>query len=354
MIYHIANALTGYVSALNIIRYITFRSIASLLTALTLSLIFGHWFIAKSRLFFSAKSREWTPETHRQKDNTPTMGGLFMIAITLASILLWCNLTKIQVWIFLLCLLSFGALGAWDDWNKITKKKGISAKAKWYAQIGISAAIAIILFSTHAVSTTLSFPFFKNFNPSIGLLFIPWVIFLLVATSNAVNLSDGLDGLAVGSLIPNFATFAIISYMAGNFIISSYLHIPFADCGEIAVIAATLAGTALGFLWYNCYPAEIFMGDVGSLSLGASLALIAIMCKQELLLPISGGLFVIETVSVMIQVFSFKKFGKRIFRMTPIHHHFELLGWPESKVTARFGIISIVLCLLALITLKIR
>ena len=354
MIYHIANALTSYVSAFNIVRYITFRSIASLLTALTISLIFGDLFIAKARLHFGAKSREWTPETHRQKDNTPTMGGLFMIAVILASILLWCNLTKLQVWIFILCLILFGALGAWDDWNKINKKKGISANAKWYAQIGISAIIAILLVATHAVSTTISFPFFKNLNPSIGLLFIPWVIFVLVGASNAVNLSDGLDGLALGSLIPNFATFAIISYAAGNFIIASYLHIPFADCGEMAVIAATLIGAALGFLWFNCYPAEIFMGDVGSLSLGASLALIAIMSKQELLLPISGGLFVLETVSVMIQVFSFKKFGKRIFRMTPIHHHFELLGWPESKVAARFGIISIVLCLLALITLKIR
>jgi len=248
----------------------------------------------------------------------------------------------------------FGALGAWDDWNKIKQQKGISAKTKWYAQIVISAIIALLLVITHAIPTTVSFPFFKNLNPSIGLLFIPWVIFVLVGTSNAVNLSDGLDGLAMGSLIPNFATYAIISYAAGNFIIASYLHIPFVDCGEMAVIAATLAGAALGFLWYNCYPAQIFMGDVGSLSLGAGLALIAIMCKQELLLPIAGGLFVLETISVMIQVFSYKQFGKRIFRMTPIHHHFELLGWPESKVTARFGIISIVLCLLALITLKIR
>jgi len=354
MIYHIANALISYVSALNIVRYITFRSIASLLTALILSLIFGDWFINKSRALFSAKSREWTPESHRQKDNTPTMGGLFMIAVILASLLLWCNLHKIQVWIFVLCLVLFGALGAWDDWNKIKKQKGISVKTKWYAQIAISAIIAILLVFTHTVSSTISFPFFKNLNPSIGLLFIPWVIFVLVGTSNAVNLSDGLDGLAIGSLIPNFATFAIISYAAGNFVIASYLHIPFTDCGEMAVIAATLAGAALGFLWYNSYPAQIFMGDVGSLSLGASLALIAIMCKQELLLPIAGGLFVLETISVIIQVFSFKQFGKRIFRMTPIHHHFELLGWPESKVTARFGIISIVLCLLALITLKIR
>lgn len=354
MIYHISNALISYISALNIVRYITFRSIASLLTALVLSLIFGDWFINKSRALFSAKSREWTPESHRQKDNTPTMGGLFMISIILASILLWCNLAKIQVWIFIVCLISFGALGAWDDWNKIIKQKGISARTKWYAQIAISAIIAILLVITHAVPATISFPFFKNLNPAIGLLFIPWVMFLLVATSNAVNLSDGLDGLAIGALIPNFATFGIICYAAGNFMVASYLHIPFADSGEITVIAAALAGAALGFLWFNCYPAQIFMGDVGSLSLGASLALVAIMCKQELLLPIAGGFFVLETVSVMIQVYSFKRYGKRIFRMTPIHHHFELLGWPESKVTARFGIISIVLCLLALITLKIR
>lgn len=354
MIYHLANLIKSYISAFNVVHYISFRAIASLLTALALSLIFGDWFINKSRSLFAAKSRDWTPESHRQKDNTPTMGGLFMIGVVLVSTLLWCNLLKFQIWLFILTLVSFGALGFWDDWSKIKHKKGISAKTKWYAQLLISAIIALLIYSTNTVSPTISFPFFKSLNPSLGIFFIFWVMFLLVGCSNAVNLTDGLDGLAIGSLLPNFATYALICFAAGNFIISTYLNIPFADSGEISIVATALVGACLGFLWYNCFPAQIFMGDVGSLSLGASLALIAILSKQELLLGISGGLFVVETASVILQVYSFQRFGKRIFKMTPIHHHFELLGWPESKVTARFGIITIVLCLLALITLKIR
>jgi len=203
-------------------------------------------------------------------------------------------------------------------------------------------------------STELIFPFFKHCRPDLGLFFIPWAVFILVGCSNAVNLTDGLDGLAIGSLLPNFATFTLICYLAGHYGIAHYLQIPFAGTAEIVVIGAILIGASLGFLWYNAYPAQIFMGDVGSLALGAGLALMAIMAKQELLLSISGGLFVLETVSVMVQVLSVRYLGKRIFKMAPIHHHFELLGWPESRITTRFGIISLVLCLLALITLKLR
>jgi len=204
------------------------------------------------------------------------------------------------------------------------------------------------------IDTTISFPFFKSLQPDLGWFFIAWVMFILVGTSNAVNLTDGLDGLAIGSLMPNFATFSIICYLAGHYKIANYLHIPFAGSAEIAVLGSILVGASLGFLWYNAYPAQIFMGDVGSLALGSGLALMAIMAKQELLLPIAGGLFMVETISVMMQVFSFKYLGRRIFKMAPIHHHFELLGWPESKITVRFGIISLILCLLALVTLKLR
>ena len=198
------------------------------------------------------------------------------------------------------------------------------------------------------------FPFFKNLNPDLGLLFIPWAMFILVSMSNAVNLTDGLDGLAIGSLLPNFALFSLIAYLAGHFLIAAYLNIPFAGSAEIAVMGTTLIGASLGFLWYNAYPAQIFMGDVGSLALGAGLALMALMAKQELLLPISGGLFVLETVSVVLQVFVYKRWKTRIFKMAPIHHHFELIGWPEAKITTRFGIISLILCLVALMTLKLR
>ena len=203
-------------------------------------------------------------------------------------------------------------------------------------------------------STTLCVPFLKGINPNLGILFVPWAVFIIVGCSNAVNLTDGLDGLAISSLIPNFATFSIICYLAGHVKLSSYLHIPFADSAEITVLGATLVGASLGFLWYNTYPAQIFMGDVGSLALGSALGFMALLAKQELLLAISGGLFVVETLSVIIQVWSFRYLGRRLFKMAPIHHHFELLGWQESKITVRFGIISLILCLITLMTLKMR
>ena len=259
-----------------------------------------------------------------------------------------------QVWIFLFCILGFGALGFWDDWNKIRKNRGISSGIKFKLQVLVAFLVIIALKIGTNLSSELVFPFFKLCTPDIGWLFIPWAIFVLVGCSNAVNLTDGLDGLAIGSLLPNFATFSLICYLAGHYGIAHYLHIPFAGTAEISIIGAILIGSSLGFLWYNTYPAQIFMGDVGSLALGAGLALMAIMAKQELLLPIAGGLFVLETVSVVLQVLSVRFRGKRIFKMAPIHHHFELLGWPESKITARFGIISLVLCLLTLITLKLR
>ena len=354
MIYHLSYYLKHYWPFFNVVHYVSVRAVAALLSSLLGSLLFGDRFIGLSKRFFRSKAREFTPETHRAKDSMPTMGGVFILAIVTINTLLWCDLTRPQVWIFLFCILGFGALGFWDDWNKIRHNKGISSGMKFKLQILIAFLVVIALKIGPFFSSELVFPFFKLCTPDLGWFFFPWAVFILVGCSNAVNLTDGLDGLALGSLLPNFATFSLICYLAGHYAFAQYLNIPFAGTAEISIIGAILIGASLGFLWFNTYPAQIFMGDVGSLALGAGLALMAIMAKQELLLPLAGGLFVLETVSVMLQVLSMRLWGKRIFKMAPIHHHFELLGWPESKITARFGIISLVLCLLTIITLKLR
>jgi phospho-N-acetylmuramoyl-pentapeptide-transferase len=354
MIYHLSFYLKQYWPFFNVLHYVSVRAVASLLSSLATFLLFGSFFMAISRRFFRSKTREFTPETHKKKDSMPTMGGIFILAVTVLNVLLWCDLYNIKVWIFLFCTLGYGMIGFWDDWRKISTHKGISAKIKFQFQILIAIISALMLIFWGECDTQIVFPFFKHLNPDLGLFFIPWVVFIIVGCSNAVNLTDGLDGLAIGALLPNFATFSLISYLAGHFWISFYLNIPFAETAEIAIIGTILIGSSLGFLWYNTYPAQIFMGDVGSLALGAGLALMAIMAKQELLLPIAGGLFVVETVSVILQVLSVRYLGKRMFKMAPLHHHFELLGWPESRITTRFGIISFVLCLLTLITLKLR
>src|SRR3989337_2583461 len=354
MIYHLSHYLKFYWPFFNVVHYVSVRAVASLLCSLLFSLLFGEQFIGLSRRFFRSKVREFTPESHKSKDSMPTMGGVFILAIVLINTLLWCDLTNPQVWIFLFCILGFGMLGFWDDWSKIRVHKGISSGVKFKLQVLIALLVVLGLIFLTFFSTELIFPFFKHCTPDLGWFYVPWAVFIIVGCSNAVNLTDGLDGLAIGSLLPNFATFALICYLAGHCGVAHYLHIPFAGTAEIAIIGAILIGASLGFLWYNTYPAQIFMGDVGSLALGAGLALMALMAKQELLLAISGGLFVLETVSVMLQVLSVRYLGRRMFKMAPIHHHFELLGWPESRITARFGIISLVFCLLTLITLKLR
>lgn len=354
MIYHLALYLKNSFSFFNVFHYVSFRAMTALLTSLLFSFTFGSWFISQSKLFFRSKAREYTPENHRAKDNMPTMGGIFILSSVFFSSLLWCNFSKPEVYVFLSCLLGFGLIGFFDDWYKIRRKKGISARLKFRLQLLIGALVGIFCYLLSPENAFIAFPFFKNLHLDIGYFFIIWVLFILVATSNAVNLTDGLDGLAIGSLIPNFGLFSLVCYIAGHYILAHYLHIPFTHSSEITIIGATLVGASLGFLWYNAYPAQIFMGDVGSLALGSGLALMALMAKQELLLPISGGLFVLEAASVIIQVISFKFLGRRIFKMAPIHHHFELMGWQESKITVRFAIISLILCLLALMTLKIR
>ncbi|KKP24214.1 MAG: Phospho-N-acetylmuramoyl-pentapeptide-transferase [candidate division TM6 bacterium GW2011_GWF2_28_16] len=354
MIYHLSLLLMSKYSFFNLFRYVSVRVIAALLTAIIFSFLFGDWFIDASKRKFKSKVREWVPDSHLTKNDTPTMGGLFILMIYVINLLLWCDLTSAITWIFSLGMLGFGLIGFLDDWAKIKKNKGISAKLKSRLQILIALAFSLAWYFFLKPDTHLCVPFFKNFNPDLGLFIIPWAVFVIVGTSNAVNLTDGLDGLAAGPLMFNFSTFAVIAYLAGHKFFAQYLYIPYVGSADLVILIATLVGALLGFLWYNTYPAQIFMGDVGALSMGAALAFVALITRQELLLLIAGGIFVLETVSVIIQVFSFKLTGKRLFKMAPIHHHYELMGWNEAKITVRFWIISIILSLLTLLTLKIR
>lgn len=354
MIFHIAALFRETMPFLNVIHYITFRSLAALLTSLFISFLWGDWFIAYSRRAFKSKARPFTPPNHKSKNDMPTMGGIFIVAVVVITTLLWINYEHPLPWVALACLIGFGLIGLWDDWKKIHHQKGIKARTKFTLQVLVSVCVVSLWMFYAYPQTIVCLPFIKSFCPDLGWLFIPWAAFIFIGTSNAVNLTDGLDGLAIGALLSNFATFSVLCYAAGHAKIASYLNIPFAGTAELAVVGAALIGASLGFLWYNTYPAQIFMGDVGSLGLGAVLAFMALASKQELLLPVAGGLFVIETLSVIVQTLSFKIFKKRIFMMAPLHHHFELLGWPESKITVRFCIISLVLCIIALMTLKIR
>jgi phospho-N-acetylmuramoyl-pentapeptide-transferase len=319
-----------------------------------MSLIFGNKFIALSKRLFKTEARAFTPANHREKDNIPTLGGLFILAIVITNMLLWCNWDKPEMWLFIIVLTGFGSIGLMDDLCKIWYKKGITARTKMGLQIITSLLVTLIWILVKTPSTSICLPFFKSYAPELGILFIPWIMFILIGTSNAVNLTDGLDGLAIGTLISNFTVFSLVCYLAGHRTFSEYLHIPFAGTAEIAVIGAIFIGASLGFLWFNAHPAQIFMGDVGSLALGAALAMMAIMPRQEILLAIAGGMFVLEAISVITQLGSWKLYRKKLFKMAPIHHHFELLGWKEPKITVRFNIISFILCLLALVTLKIR
>lgn len=354
MLYHLSLFLQEYSSYFNVIHYVSFRAIAALFTAYSCMIFGGPFFINFSQRFFSLKAREYTPETHKLKGNIPSMGGILIVGVSALSVLLWTNLYQLEVWLCLLCLSLFGALGFWDDWSKICYKKGISERSKLGGQITVSLLIACVWYYFGSPLPFIGFPFFKNFIVNLGFIFIGWAAFVMIAASNAVNLTDGLDGLAISSLIMNFATFGLISYLAGHYTFAHYLHIPFVQTAEVSIVCASLVGASLGFLWYNAYPAALIMGDVGALSLGGLLGLIALLTKQELLLLISGGLFVAEALSVMVQVAIFKRSGTRFFRMAPLHHHFELVGWHESTIMIRFCIITFLLCLLTLLTFKLR
>ncbi|WP_022661321.1 phospho-N-acetylmuramoyl-pentapeptide-transferase [Paucidesulfovibrio longus] len=358
MIYHLLYPLSDTITVFNVFRYITFRSIYALLTALVISILFGPRMIRwLKRVKCGQYIREDGP-AHQCKEGTPTMGGLIIGMSVMISTLLWGDLTNVHLWLTLFVYMGFGAVGFADDYIKVVKRRnlGLSAKAKFSGQMLVAMLAVAGLLSMPDYTTTLAVPFFKNLHPDLGWFYLPMAVFVLVGTSNAVNLTDGLDGLAIGPFIVNAACFALFIYVAGHASMAGYLNVlPVPGAGEVTVFCGALVGAGLGFLWYNAYPAQVFMGDVGSLSLGGALGFLAVLAKQELLLVIVGGVFVFETVSVILQVGYFRfSGGKRIFRMAPLHHHFELKGIPESKIIIRFWILSILLALVALSTLKLR
>ena len=362
MLFNVLYRFHTQLSVLNVTRYITFRTAAASLSALAISLILGPWLIRKLREFqIGQVIRTEGPQTHKPKAGTPTMGGLLILAAALVPTLLWADLANIYVWIAVLTTSGYGAIGFADDYLKIVRRShhGLRPRYKMGYQIlfGLVVGIKLLVLAREGTySTRLVFPFFKRLIPDLGWWYLPFAAFVLVAASNAVNLTDGLDGLAISTFAIAAAAYTALAYVTGHRVFADYLLlVRFPPAAELTVFGGSLVGASLGFLWYNSYPAEIFMGDVGSLALGAALATIAILIKQELLLPIVGGIFVLEAVSVILQVAYFKSTGgKRLFRMSPLHHHFELIGWSEPKVIARFVILGIIFALLSLATLKLR
>ncbi|MGE0155551.1 MAG: phospho-N-acetylmuramoyl-pentapeptide-transferase [Geobacter sp.] len=358
MLYHLFYPLASNLKILNIFKYLTFRSIYAMITALVVCFVLGPWIIRKLEgLQARQVIRTDGPESHLQKQGTPTMGGVMILAAIILPTLLWADLSNLYVWTTLFIIVGYGLIGFVDDYKKVVEKnpKGLSPRQKMFWQVLLAGSVAVFLYLDNDFNEMLYVPFFKNFHPDLGLLFIPFVVVVIVGASNAVNLTDGLDGLAIGPVAINAATYMLFAYVAGHATLSAYLQIPrVVGAGELAVICGAMVGAGLGFLWYNSYPAEVFMGDVGSLSLGGTLGTIAVLTKQEILLVIVGGIFVIEALSVIFQVGSYKYRGKRIFRMAPIHHHFELKGVAEPKIIVRFWIITIILALVAISTLKMR
>ncbi len=359
MVYEFLYPLHTMFSSFNVFRYITFRTIFASITALLICLVMGRWLICKLQdLQIDQQIREDGPQTHQVKKGTPTMGGILIIFAVVISTILWANLSVYYVWLALLVTVGFGLIGFIDDYSKLAGKssRGLSGKKRLAAEIAIALFVGLILYFKPGFNTQITIPFIKTVLPNIGWGYVVLTVFIIVGAANAVNLTDGLDGLATGPAAICFATYLFFAYFAGNIKVAQYLQIPYVPgVGELSVFCGALLGAAIGFLWFNAYPAEIFMGDVGSLSMGGALGAVAIMTKQEILLAIVGGVFVMETFSVIFQVGYFKLTGgKRIFRMAPIHHHFELKGWAEPKVIVRFWIISILLALVAIITLKLR
>ena len=377
LLYHV---LQRYLSPLNVFRYITVRTVYASLTAMFLALVFGPWLIRRLReLQIGQYIREEGPEAHQKKAGTPTMGGVLIVLSTAVPVLLWADLTNPFILLSLFALIGFAVIGFIDDYAKVSKQRnlGLTAKRKIYFQVFVSLVVGVVLLvlaTYSAYSTQFVFPFLKKFHPDLvihsllnpvlfsghlwPLAFLPFLVataIVIVGSSNAVNLTDGLDGLAIGCTVIAAGALTVLTYVSSNYRWATYLEIQYIPrVGELTVFCGALVGASLGFLWYNAHPAEIFMGDVGSLSLGGALGTIAVIIKQEILLFFVGGIFVIEALSVILQVGSFKLRGKRIFRMAPIHHHFELLGWSESKVIVRFWIAALVFALFALTTLKLR
>jgi phospho-N-acetylmuramoyl-pentapeptide-transferase len=376
LLYLFYHVLLRYFHALNVFRYITVRTALASITALLITLVLGPWVIRRLRdLQIGQFIREEGPKSHQAKAGTPTMGGVLIVASTVVPTLLWGDLENEYVWLAVFTMLVFGFVGFIDDYAKVAKRRnlGLTSKRKFAMQILASTAVAVALLTLTATgkySTQLSVPFFKNFHPDMvihsmltvpyfwWLSYLPFLIFIalvIVGSSNAVNLTDGLDGLAIGCVVVAAGALTVLTYVTSHAGFSAYLDLPhIPQVGELTIFCGALMGSALGFLWYNAHPAEVFMGDVGSLALGGSIGMIAVAIKQEILLFFVGGVFVLEAVSVILQVASFRLTGKRIFRMSPLHHHFELVGWSESKIIVRFWIAALVFALFSLTTLKLR
>ncbi len=362
MLYYLHH-LSPYWPVLNVTRYITFRTAAASLTALAIGLFLGPWMIRKLREFqIGQVIRQEGPATHRTKAGTPTMGGLLILTSALVPTLLWANLANPFIWVTIGSTAAFGAIGFADDYLKVVRRThhGLLPRYKmaWQAFVGLLIGIALLILANQfqLFNTRLIFPFFKNLIPDLGWLYVAFTVIVLVGSTNMVNLTDGLDGLAISVFAVSAAAFTALAYVSTHVVFADYLQLVKLNsaAAELTVFCGALVGASLAFLWYNCYPAEIFMGDVGSLALGGALGTVALLIKQELLLPMVGGVFVLEAASVIIQVASFKMTGKRVFRMAPLHHHFELIGWSEPKVITRFLIVAIIFALFSLATLKLR
>jgi phospho-N-acetylmuramoyl-pentapeptide-transferase len=361
MFYHLLYPLHSSVPGFNVFRYLTVRTAYAILTGLIISLILGPWVIRQLRRYQIGETiREDGPKSHYNKAGTPTMGGLLILMALSLPTVLWSDLTNRHVWLLLSATFAFAAIGFVDDWLKLARvrRQGLRIGEKLLAQTAVAGGLAAFMYfypEDPSVATQITVPFFKEVTPELGVWYIPLIIFIMVGTCNAVNLTDGLDGLATGPLIIATFAFTVIAYVAGHAQFANYLLIPYIrGGGEIAIFGGALIGASLGFLWFNAYPAEVFMGNIGSLALGGALGTMAVLVKHELLLPLVGGIFFIEALSVLLQIGSFQLTGRRIFRMAPLHHHFEEKGWKEPKVIVRFWIIAIVLALLSLSTLKLR
>jgi len=360
MLLWLADYLASYWSGFQVFQYLTFRAIMGVLTSLMISLMIGPWVIAKlNHLQIGQAIRNDGPESHLDKAGTPTMGGALILFALFITVFLWGDLSNKYVLTTLFVTFIFAAVGWVDDYKKVVEKdsRGLIARWKylWQSVAGLGAAVFLYMSAQSPVETTLYIPFFKNIAIELGVFYVVLTYFVIVGSSNAVNLTDGLDGLAIMPTVMIASAMAAIAYAVGNYNFAEYLHVPFVKgSGELAVVCTALAGAGLGFLWFNTYPAQVFMGDVGALSIGAALGVIAVIIRHEIVFFIMAGVFVMETVSVILQVASFKLTGKRIFRMAPLHHHYELKGWPEPRVIVRFWIITVILVLIGLATLKLR